>query len=352
MRDGVLPSADGKALFVSFVVRAVRRDDSQQLLELARQFTLLNLPAERRVIETKIERSEASFAGELGKADAEYIFVAEDIEAELVVGSSMILAKSGTEKNVNFSFKVLKKERFSRELGIGFIHQILRLRANTDGPTEVGGLVVDRAYRRRPEKVGRMISLSRFLYIGMEPTRFENELHSEMAPPLTEEGRSEFWEALGRRFTGMPYQEADQISSQNNGFIQSLFPEEDIYLALLDSKARLVLGRVGEETQPALHLLNRIGFKYKEEVDPFDGGPHLGCTTADCTIIQNSRKGKLKKARGGEFEQSGLIGLLREGSYIGTASPFRFDGVEVALPDKTWVLLNLSEGEEIVVSPI
>ncbi len=337
---------------MSFIVRAVRHEDLQPLLELARQFTLLNLPADRRRIETKIERSVSSFAGELGKADAEYLFVVEDTEGEMITGSSLILAKSGTPTSPNFSFKVLKKERFSRELGIGFIHQILRLNVNTDGPTEVGGLVVDRAYRRRPEKIGRMISLSRFVYIGMAQDRFESELHSEMAPPLTEEGRSEFWEALGRRFTGMPYQEADQISGQNNGFIQSLFPEEDIYLALLDSKARLVLGRVGEETQPALHLLNRIGFKYKEEVDPFDGGPHLGCPTKECSIVQNLRKTSLKRVKTGQFEQMALIGLLRDGTFLGGVSSYRLEGQELVLPEKTWVLMNLSEGEEVFVSPL
>jgi arginine N-succinyltransferase len=193
--------------------------------------------------------------------------------------------------------------------------------------------------------------MSRFLYIGMEPTRFENELHSEMAPPLTDEGRSEFWEALGRRFTGMPYQEADQISSQNNGFIQSLFPEEDIYLALLDSKARLVLGRVGNETQAALHLLNRIGFSYKEEVDPFDGGPHLGCQRTECTLIKNLKKYNLKKG-GGTFEGMALIGLNRDEGYLGGASSYRVEGDELTLPDKTWVLLGLNAGEEIYLSPL
>jgi arginine N-succinyltransferase len=260
------------------------------------------------------------------------------------------LAKNGTPASPNFSFKLLKKERFSRELGVGFIHQILRLNTSTDGPTEVGGLVVDRGYRRRPEKVGRMISLSRFVYIGMEPDRFEEDLHAEMAPPLTEEGRSEFWEALGRRFTGMPYQEADQISSQNNGFIQSLFPEEDIYLCLLDSKARLVLGRVAEETQPALHLLNRIGFKYKDEVDPFDGGPHLGCKTTECSLIRNLKKYRVSKQKTGQFEQTALLGVTRDGGYMGTSSSYRIEGNEVLLPGKTWALLNLSEGEEIAVA--
>ena len=337
---------------MSFIVRAVRREDLQHLYELARQFTLLNLPAERRAIENKIERSIASFGGELGKGEAEYLFVVEDLEAEMVVGSSLILAKNGTPSSPNFSFKVLKKERFSRELGIGFIHQILRLNVNTDGPTEVGGLVVDRAYRRRPEKVGRMISLSRFIYIGMEPDRFEADLHSEMAPPLTEEGRSDFWESLGRRFTGMPYQEADQISSQNNGFIQSLFPEEDIYLALLDSKARLVLGRVAEETQAALHMLNKIGFKYKEEVDPFDGGPHLGCPAKECSLVKNLKKLKISKNKAGQFDQFALMGLTRDGDYSGTVSSFRMEGDELVLPEKTWETLSLNEGEEIYLSSL
>lgn len=337
---------------MSFLVRAVSRDDLSQLYELARQFTLLNLPADKRAIETKVERSVASFAGELGRKDAEYMFVAIDSESEEIAGCSMAIAKNGTPTSPNFSFKILKKERFSRDLGVGFIHQILRLTTNTDGPTEVGGLVVDKAYRRRPEKVGRLISLTRFVYIGMNQDRFENELHAEMAPPLTEEGRSEFWEALGRRFTGMPYKEADMISSQNNGFIQSLFPEEDIYLCLLDSKARLVLGRVGEETQAALHLLNKIGFKYKEEVDPFDGGPHLGCPTKECSIISNLKKYRLKKSQSGPFEKTAMLGLNRDGSYVGGASLFHLEDDELTLPEKTWKTLDLSEGEEVFISPL
>lgn len=337
---------------MSFIVRSVQRDDLQQLLELAKQFTLLNLPAERKVIEAKIDRSVASFAGELPRSEAEYLFVLEDTDMPMIAGSAMILAKSGTPKSPNYSFKTLKKERFSRELGVGFIHQILRLNINTNGPTEVGGLIVDRGYRRRPEKLGRLISLSRFVYIGMQPDRFESDLHAEMAPPLTDEGRSEFWEALGRRFTGMPYKEADMISSENNGFIQSLFPEEDIYLCLLDSKARLVMGRVGEETQAALHLLERIGFKYKDEIDPFDGGPHLGCPAKECTLIKNLKKIKARRGATATFEKFALLGLLRDGEYVGTMSPFSVSESELYLPEKTWVTLNLSEGEELYLTPL
>lgn len=332
---------------MSFVVRSVQFEDLEQLYDLARQFTLLNLPADRKVLEKKIARSVASFEGDVDRDDAEYCFVVADKEDGFIAGSSTIVAKSGTKSTPNYSFKVLKKERFSRDLGVGFIHQILRLHINTNGPTEVGGLVVDRSYRNRPEKVGRLASLSRFLYIGMKPERFEDELHAEMAPPLTEEGRSEFWEALGRRFTGMPYKEADAISSQNNGFIQSLFPEEDIYLCLLDSKARLVLGRVGEETQAALHMLNKLGFKYKEEVDPFDGGPHLTCPKTECTIVKNLKSYKLKKGTPTGFEQQTIFGLLRNHQYYGGVSSYSVEGDHILFPEKTWSLLDLNEGEKV-----
>lgn len=335
---------------MSFVIRNARRDDLSQLFDLARQFTLLNLPAEKRLIENKIEKSQSSFAGEMDKSEAEYLFVLEDTETGFIAGSSVILAKSGTKSSANFSFEVQKRERFSKELGVGFIHQILRLKANTDGPTEVGGLIVDRGYRRRPEKVGRLTSLARFLYIGLFPDRFESELHAEMAPPLTEEGRSEFWESLGRRFTGMPYQEADLLSSTNNGFIQSLFPEEDIYLCLLDSKARLVLGQVGNETQAAMHLLTKLGFKYKNEVDPFDGGPHLGCSMADCVLVKNMKTLEWGGSDSEEFSHSALVGVSRDSDFYCTWSSYALNKGRLLLPKKAGDVLALKKGEKVSVT--
>lgn len=332
---------------MNFLVRRAEREDLSKLYDLARQFTLLNLPADKRVIAKKIEQSIASFSGELEKDEAEYLFVAEDLEENFLAGSSQIVAKQGTQKVPAFSFKVLKRERFSEALGVGFIHQILRLKVTSDGPTEVGGLVVDKAYRRIPEKVGKTVGLSRFIYIGMHPERFESELHAEMAPPLTEEGRSEFWEALGRRFTGMPYAEADALSQQNKEFIKSLFPEEDIYLCLLDAKARLVLGRVGEETQGALHMLEKLGFKKKDEVDPFDGGPHLSVPTNEISIIKNLKPLKAKKGAVDRFEKPALVGLVRDSQYYGGSTSYCIQGGDIYFPEATWKALSLDEGEEI-----
>lgn len=317
---------------MSFIVRSIRENDYEDLMALAKQFTLLNLPAEPKVLKQKIKTSLQSFAGELKKEKAEYLFVLEDIDLQRVIGTCLILAKHGTEKYPHYYFKILERKRQSPNLGVGFIHNVLRLGEDTNGPTEIGGLLLDRSYRRRPEKLGRLLSLSRFVYMGLMPQSFEEEVLCELSPPLTDEGRSEFWEALGRRFTGMNYQEADRVSQQHKGFIKTLFPEEDIYLCLLDSSARLVIGEVAEETRGARHLLEKMGFIYKNEIDPFDGGPHFGSKLKNIAVVKDGKK--MVVAEGGKkLTKEALLGY-EEGGQFRCAHTF----VEV---DKETVYVNL-----------
>lgn len=336
---------------MNFVIRPVQENDLEALFDLATQFTLLNLPANKKEIKKKILLSERSFKGEVAKSEALYFFVCEDLEDNMLAGCSQVVAKKGTPTNPNYSFKVLKRERFSPDLSVGFIHQILRLNIDTDGGTEVGGLILDRSYRKRPERLGRLISLSRFVYIGMNLDRFEDELLAEMAPPLTDEGRSEFWEALGRRFTGMPYQEADALSQTNKEFIRSLFPEEDIYLCLLDAKARLVLGRVGPETQPALHMLEHIGFNYSNEVDPFDGGPHLSVKKEDVTLIKRGKYFKFNKDQVDSYElEPGLIGVGSNESFRCARTAYKTKEDNIFLPEGAAKSLQLKPGDSIYLT--
>jgi arginine N-succinyltransferase len=227
---------------------------------------------------------------------------------------------------------------------------VLRFQLDTDGPTEIGGLLVDKIYRRRPERLGKQISLSRFVYMGLNPDRFEKRVLCELTPPLTEEGRREFWEALGRRFTGLPYQEADALSQTNKEFIESLFPEEDIYLSLLDSKARLVLGRVGEATKPAQHLLESIGFHYLDEVDPFDGGPHYGCETNEILPIKQGKKLPLAEIKDASFKQYGLVGIGQD-FFKAALTAYEIQDGQVAVPTKTRDLLKLDLDQEVFISP-
>ena len=338
---------------MNFILRSARPSDVDHLYSVAQQFSLLNLPADKNVLEHKIDKSVKSFKGELEKSHAKYMFVVEDIEESRVAGSSQIIAKHGNPGRPAFSFEVLKKERFSKDLGVGFIHQILRLKLNEDGPSEIGGLVLDQNYRGRPERIGKLCSLGRFLYLGMHPDKFEKQVYAQMAPPLTPEGRSHFWEALGRRFTGMRYQEADTLSNQNKEFIRSLFPEEDIYLCLLDAQARLSMGHVNQETLPALHMLQGVGFEQISEVDPFDGGPHIMCDVDKVSLVKEAEWLNYKPVESkGEFNDEALIGVMREHEFVGGVSLYRKDGSEICLPEKTKKAMQLQSGEKVYMTPM
>jgi arginine N-succinyltransferase len=335
---------------MSFMVRSIRENDFDDLMALAKQFNLLNLPADTKTLKSKIKKSIESFAGKTKKEDGEYLFVLEDIEVKRVIGTCLIIAKHGTPRSPHYFFKIIEKKRQSANLGVGFIHNVLRMSEDTNGPSEIGGLMLDRSYRRRPEKLGRLLSLSRFIYMGLHPERFEERVLCELSPPLTDEGRSEFWEALGRRFTGMSYLEADRLSQMHKDFIKKLFPEEDIYVCLLDSSARIVVGEVGEETRGAKYLLEKIGFTYRQEVDPFDGGPHYDAALKDITIV---KKGAIREVQDGgkKLHQDALIGYDEKGEFFccNTFTAVENDKLSVNLAGESY--LKQFIGKKVFFSP-
>jgi arginine N-succinyltransferase len=121
----------------------------------------------------------------------------------------------------------------------------------------------------------------------MRRSDFRDELLAELLPPLLPDGTSYLWEAIGRRFTGLTYREADRLSKLNKEFIKGLFPDE-VYATLLSDEAQRVIGEVGEQTRGVEKLLRRIGFRYAERVDPFDGGPHFLAATDEVSLVRQS----------------------------------------------------------------
>jgi arginine N-succinyltransferase len=259
------------------LLREVQERDIESLERLATIPGFINLQNDRDFLKEKITRSTASFGDQLAdKSEAKYVFVAEDLGSGRVLGTSMIAAQHGTAEAPHFYFEVGTEEKISTTINTGFIHGTLKLKYDTNGPSEIGGLVLDNDARNNSEaRVGRQISFVRFMYLGLNKTRFKRKLLAELLPPLNKKGQSPLWEAVGRRFTNMDYWEADQLCQKNKEFIFSLFPSGKIYTTFLPAEARNAIGKVGKETEPVVHMLNKIGFAYKNQVDPFDGGPHL-----------------------------------------------------------------------------
>jgi arginine N-succinyltransferase len=271
-----------------FSVRAVRDTDLEDLYKLSSIVFFINLPNDKKVIEDLIKKSIKSFkspSDDLSKNH--YFFVLEDLEKGKVIGVSMIHAQHGTENEPHFFLRISQEYKYSKTINTGFIHGTLKLGLDTNGPTEIGGLVISPEYRGHEEKLGKLLSFTRFLYIGLNPERFKTTLHSELMPPLDKDGKSPLWEAIGRRFMNMDYYEADKLSRNNKEFILSLYPSDNIYQTLLPIEARNAIGKVGKDTLPVKSMLEKIGFTFSEEVDPFDGGPHYKAQIGDVSIIKS-----------------------------------------------------------------
>jgi arginine N-succinyltransferase len=270
-----------------FLLREARFRDGRRLLELARLLDSVNMPTTARGITDALKRSARSFGGEIRGRRGIYLFTAEETGAQTVAGASMIIAKHGTPESPHYYLSIDNDERYSHTLRRLFRHTFLRLRYSMDGPTEVGGLIVDPEMRRRPEKIGKQLSWVRFLYIAKHRRRFENRIIAEIMPPLTPDHGNRFWDHYGRKMTGLSFQEADRLSIRDKEFIRALFPNAPLYTALLPDEVRSSLGAIGEQSRGAVRLLEQAGLRFLDEIDPFDAGPYYGAAVGDLTPIKS-----------------------------------------------------------------
>ena len=299
-----------------FILRSVQPKDLKDLYKLSNIMTFINLPPDEDLISAKIDSSIKSFHNPSKKFwENYYIFVLEDQANNEVLGVSMIHAQHGTENEPHFYLSVGQESKFSQTINTGFVHGTLKLGFDTNGPTEIGGLILNPEFRAHQEKLGKQLSFVRFLYMADHADRFKPMIHSELVPPLDKFGNSPLWEAVGRRFFNMNYHEADILSRSNKEFILSLFPSENIYQTLLPMEARESIGKVGKETEPVKRMLENIGFKYTFEVDPFDGGPHYRCPLKDIKPIKEKITGQLVANRFESREASEALIHLEHPDY-------------------------------------
>src|SRR3990172_987908 len=252
------------------LLRDARKSDLESLAALAKVLDTVNLPYDQRALAEIIDRSVRSFSGRIrDPLERMYVFVAEEPRSHRVLGTSMVIAKHGTRESPCTFFDVSEREHYSSTLDRHFKHQVLSIGYHFDGPTEIGGLVVHPEDRGDEERPGKQLAFVRFLYMAMFRERFRETVLAELMPPLAKNGRSLFWEAFGKRFTDLDYQTADKKSRENKEFIQQLFPPVDVYATVFSPSVRRALGKVGPETEPARRMLERIGFRYVNRIDPF-----------------------------------------------------------------------------------
>lgn len=349
-----------------YLIREVEPDDLDGLFALSRHLDSVNFPNDRAVLGRLCERSYDSFQGRVDDPmNAHFMFaLVPDNNPRDIIGTSMVFAQHGTPTAPHVYFDVLTDERYSTTLDRHFRHTTLRLGFAYDGPSEIGALVLDP--RLRSAGLGKPLSFVRFVFMAMYRDRFHGEVIAELMPPLEPDGRSRLWEHIGRRFTGLSYQEADKLSHTNKEFIISLFPME-MNATLLPDDVQALIGEVGPETQGVRRMLESIGFEYVDRIDPFDGGPHFHAPTDEVTVVQNTRPLTVAEEPVPEAIEQTVIderqpvdGVTRALVAIGrshapwfraTPTVVRTDAGRVQVPAAAARLLGVEAGETVFVSP-
>jgi arginine N-succinyltransferase len=336
------------------LLRDVQKSDLDALAALARVLDTVNLPADRAALEGLVEASTRAFTGrENDPYKRTYLFVLEEPSTGALVGTSQVIAMHGTREAPHAFLDVYEREHYSAVIDRHFRHQVMRIGYNYEGFTEIGGLVVHPEWRGR-DKPGKQLSWARFLYVAMHRERFRERVLAELLPPLLPDGRSVLWEALGRRFTGLTYQEADRLSRESKEFIKELFPAGEIYAALLPRRVQKVIGRVGPQTEGVRRMLESIGFSYDRRIDPFDGGPHYSAATGEVSLVRDHRAARVREGEPADDAPERLVGVERKAGrrrFLAVKCRCTLDGGAITLPREARTLLGVRAGDGVHTIP-
>lgn len=348
-----------------FYIRPIARDDLPSILALSERTGtgLTTLPANRERLAARIERSLASFAATAARADACYMFVLVEgganggtAASDRVVGISAIEAAVGLNEPW-YNYHVGTLVHASRTLDVYTVAPTLFLANDHTGHTELCSLFLDQGFRQG--KNGVLLAKCRLLFIAEFAEHFAAKIIAELRGRLTNDGKSPFWEGLGRHFFAMEYSTADYLTGiGQKAFIAELMPKHPVYVNLLPEAARNAIGAVHADTEPARAMLEQEGFRYEGYVDIFDAGPTLECFRDDIRAVRQSQV--LPVALGEEDPvpdslTDDILWLVCNRSFdafraIVAAAPARAD--RLALPAYAAQTLGVTEGELVRAVPL
>lgn len=330
-----------------FVIRPVTPADIDSLERCALTVGvgMTHLPRRRDLLEKKIADSQEAFAKEINKPMHEdYLFVLEDQEGKVIGGTCGIYSKVGVISPF-YVYQVKTLPPPSHRFPVPKERRLLHLFPYENGPTEICALYLLPEFRK--EGLGRLLSLSRFLFMASFPHRFETTTIANMRGVI-EKNVSPFWDSLSRHFLDVDYEEVMSMRSISESFVPDILPKHPIYVSLLPQLSQEVIGNIHANTRPAFDMLYKEGFRFKQEIDPFDAGPIIGVETKSIRTVSKSILAPIKEISSDTVESDQFIlsnNNLNFRACYGTllVNPDQ----SVILPATTAKALNVHPGETI-----
>lgn len=331
------------------VLRPVELTDLPQLQRLARESLVgvTSLPDDTERLRERILASCASFDQDVRNQGPEnYFFVLEDLTSQRLAGCSEILATAG----FNEPFYSLRNRHFtsaSRELNIEHGVPALSLCHDLSGHTLLRGFHIDAQRVRTP--ASELLSRARLMFIAAHAQRFAEAVITEIVGYSDDEGRSPFWDALGKHFFDLPYPEAERLCGlESRTFLAELMPQYPIYVPMLPQAAQDCIGRIHPDGQEAFDILEREGFETNSYIDLFDAGPTLYARTSNILSIAQSQTGTAQLASSIDARGSYLVSNDALKDYRAIVAELNVQtGQPVGLSAEMCAALNVTDGSPI-----
>ena len=351
-----------------FVLRQALPQDLDDLHSLAKQTFFINLPPDREIIAGKIEQSEASFASlaskdkksakrpsgsfgsgiraVTGNSDL-FLFVLEDTEGGGgIIGTSQVVAHMGGKGEPRVFLKLTNMTRESKSLKLKWTHLMAKVETDESGPTEIGGLILNHAFRGHKLRLGRFLSFARFHLIGLHRRRFAARIVAEMLGPIDKNGYNPFFEKFTRHFIPRSFPEVYKFSQTSKEFVTGLMPPDWIDLSIMDPEVASSASAVGDGTLPARKMLERLGFESNDRIDPLDGGPHLEARTDAIHLVKNTQPLSSISAGARKTKNADLIlsALNPNGSFRAVQTSGIISGHKASVPAEALRALQSLDG--------
>lgn len=272
-----------------YIIRPMEMSDFDALVRFAfrGEEGMSSLPKNEDQLREKLESSQRAFGATVERPVHElYYFALEDTATGEVGGMCAISTKKGIEAPLYvFQVENVHKQPLKGVPQISDVHT-LKAVSFTDTPTELCTLFLEKKHRHAG--IGRLLSLSRFLFITAFPQRFDTEVFAEMRGYLDDQGVSPFYEGVLHHFINLDRASLIREMEKGFGFIPHILPDHHIYTELLPEQVKICIGKVHPNTEPALKMLKGEGFEEIDKIDLIDGGIWISAPLTNIRAVRES----------------------------------------------------------------
>lgn len=335
----------------SFLLRAATPEDlpAFERIAAASAHGITTLPSDPAALLDRLQRSQAAFTSPDDASGEEiYLFVLEDLVQRRIVGTSGIAASAGFADRF-YAYRNEMVVHASAALGASNRIHTLQLCHDLTGHTLLTSFYIEPAYEAT--LAPQLLSRARLLYIAEHAARFSDRIAAESPGLADDGGRCPFWDAVGRRFFGMEYPDAERLTgARNKAFIAELMPQAPVYVPLLPEAAQWAIGQLHPVAELPFSILLDEGFDTETYVDIFDGGPIVDARLAMLRSVAASRAAPLAGA--GEGGAPHLVATTARAGFRALICPATLQAGGLALPAAAASRLGARPGDRLRAVPL